>query len=339
MADFIRPEIDRHLDRWNQSKHIWELHLRRMREFGLRRPAMIRQFLMEAFSPGYPVQLNLVAGEGGAVLLNDNLHLPTGPFQGTYFSDVPITLAAKSNFGYRFSHWEHLGKRNSPERLVVTIHEGSPTYKAVFEPYEHPLSGKIVINEIGPNNPNRKGGDWVEIYNSTKNKVSLKDWTLSDGKNQFILPDVQIPANDYLIICEDSLAFRQHYPFAFRVLGGLPFGINKRKESLILFNESMAGIDSLAYRIFPSDSTFSLSLLLPYLDNSNLENWTINETGGTPGQANPYYLESRIYGRQQAWLRVGVALMTMIVCVSLLWLRHTGQFDPSSWNLANRPWK
>ncbi len=325
MSSRIRPEIGRHFKRWELSAEVWESQLLRMKKFALERPNMIRYFMAQRFDLGDATQVTIVSGKGGSVLVNDHIRVSTGRFLGTYFSKIPIQLTAKPNFGYRFSHWEHLGKRASPEQIVADLGSGPRFIRAVFERYEHPLAGKVILNEIGPNNPNRKGGDWVEIFNSTRESVSLKNWVLSDAKHDFVLPDVQIPANDYLVICEDSLAFRKHYPQAYRVLGGLPYGINKRKESLILFNEEGTGIDSLSYRIYPTDSTFTLSLLLPFLDNADMENWTQNVGSGTPGHANPYYLESRIFGRQEAWLRVGVAIVTLLFCSVLLYFRAKGR--------------
>jgi len=325
MSSRIRPEIGRHFERWGLSADIWEGHLLRMKRFALERPNMIRHFLAQRFDLGDATQITVLSGKGGSVLVNDHVRVNTGRFQGTYFSNIPIQLEAKPSFGYRFSHWEHLGKKASPDKIVIDMASGPRLIRAVFERYEHPLAGKVIINEIGPNNPDRKGGDWLEIFNSTRETVSLKNWILSDEKHDFILPDVRIPANDYLVICEDSLAFRKHFPQAFRVLGGLPYGINKRKESLILFNEEATGIDSLSYRVYPTDSTFTLSLLLPFLDNADLENWNQRVGNGTPGQANPYYLESRIFGRQQAWLRVGVAIVTLLFCSLLLYLRAKGR--------------
>ncbi len=321
MVAVIRPEIGRHHQKWDLSPEFWEMHIRRMQKFGIQRPNRVRRFLREKFGLSEPEALTLITGEGGKIKLNSHLALATGRFEGLYFPDIPVTLAAQPQFGYRFSHWEHLGKKNSPDKIVIQPGPGSPIYKAVFEPYKHPLDGKLVINEVGPNNPNRKGGDWIEIYNSTNRRVSLEGWTLSDGNHQFTFPKVSVPPKDYLVVCEDSVSMRQNYPQAFRVIGGLNFGINKRKEHLALYNEFRAGIDSVAYQLIPSDSIFSLSLLLPYLDNSDQENWQIMLGGGTPGYANPYYLESRLVARQHAWLRVGVAIVTLIFCVIILRLR------------------
>ncbi|HMR43010.1 MAG TPA: hypothetical protein PKC40_04215, partial [Saprospiraceae bacterium] len=93
-----------------------------------------------------------------------------------------------------------------------------------------------------------------------------------------------------------------------------------------LYSGDGAFIDSLAYSVAPSDSVFTLSLLLPWLDNSNLDNWEIRKGTGTPNAANPYYVESRIQARQKAWMEIGSALAVLILALASLYLRHKGYF-------------
>jgi len=80
---------------------------------------------------------------------------------------------------------------------------------AVFEKYVHPLAGQIMINEISCNN--KKTGDWVEVYNASKETINLKDWYFTDKKRYFNIPNAKIRPKSYLIISEDSIAFREHF--------------------------------------------------------------------------------------------------------------------------------
>ena len=68
----------------------------------------------------------------------------------------------------------------------------------------------------------------------------------------------------------------------------------------------------------PVDSTFTLSLMLPYLDNSDIENWEVQFGTGSPSSANPYYLESRIKAEQEIWVRVGTGMGLLLFCLLLL---------------------
>ena len=204
--------------------------------------------------------------------------------------------------------------------LYFQLQQAKTQLKAVFEPYAHPLLGKIIINEVGPNN--KKAGDWIEIFNHSKEKVTMSKWVLTDRKNEFLFPEVRLAPNDYLIICQDSIKFREVFPEAYNVIGGLDFGINKRRETLRLFSRLGAAVDSFSYDIPPIDSTFSLSLLLPSLDNSEPENWEVRYGNGSPNFPNPYYVESKIRSVQGAWMQVGLALGSLLLFVMLLILKQ-----------------
>jgi len=106
------------------------------------------------------------------------------------------------------------------------------------------------------------------------------------------------------------------------VIGGMGFGLNKREESLQLFSKLGASVDSIYYDIPPTDSTFTLSLLLPTLDNSDIENWEIRSGLGSPNLPNPYYVESSIRMIQSQWMQVGLAAGVFLLCIILLVLRH-----------------
>ncbi|MDX1939523.1 MAG: hypothetical protein SFU99_03170, partial [Saprospiraceae bacterium] len=109
---------------------------------------------------------------------------------------------------------------------------------------------------------------------------------------------------------------------AYNVIGGLNFGLNKRQEKIELFASFGAVVDSVFYNLPPSDSIFTLSLLLPTLDNSDPENWEIRAGSGSPNAANPYFLESRIRTMQKEWLEIGISAGVVMLCLVLLVLRH-----------------
>jgi len=321
----LRPELPRHWERWRLPPGRWERHLDRMRVFARQRPHYMRTFLREHFQLGRERTITVESSRGGFVLLNQHLALRTSPFRGIYYEAVPISLQAVANFGYRFSHWEGLRGSEKQDRLFIDLREGPYRFRAVFKPYAHPLAGKLMINEIGPNNPDKRGGDWVELYNDSDERVNLAGWFLTDlKKHTFFFPPVTIGPKDYLVLCEDSAAFAQAYPQAYQVVGGLSFGINKRKESLCLYSNWSAGIDSLGYELEPTDSLFSWSLLLPSLDNGDPENWIQQFQRLTPCAPNAYYVESRIRQRQEAWLQAGIAVVLLLLTVLVLRLRHRG---------------
>ena len=321
----LLPEIGRHLDRWNLSESFWRQHVDRMREFGRHRNRYMWQFLSDRFEPGPLKTLELSSGKGGYVVLNENLEISGRKFKGRYFAKVPVSIRAVPHYGYRFSHWEGIAADDSPNELYLSLEQWSELeLKAVFEPYFHPLTNRVIINEIGPNN--KKSEDWIEIFNNTEKRISLEGWKLTDSKHAFILPKIFIDPHDYLVVCEDSAKFVKHFSDSYNAIGDLGFGINKRKETIGLFTDDNALIDSLSYELEPTDSVFSLSLLLPRLDNSDLENWEMRYGDGTPNSPNPYYVESRIRKVQALWMQAGIAAGIVLICLMLLYLRRRESF-------------
>ena len=42
--------------------------------------------------------------------------------------------------------------------------------------------------------------DWIEVGNYSEDPISLEGWTLSDGKNQWAFPDIELSGNSFLKI-------------------------------------------------------------------------------------------------------------------------------------------
>ena len=319
----IEPEMPRHLRRWNLSTNKWLHHVNILREFGDKRPDYMRKYLTEAFQTGKMRTLYAGVSTGGMLVINDNVEVKTEHFEGKYFENIPITIRAVPNFGYRFSHWEGLDVDKDLRELTFKVSENINTIRAVFEKFNHPLAGKVMINEICANN--KRTGDWVEIFNHTKQKVFLRNWVFTDTKNEFFFPDNAVIApNNYLVLCEDSTKFLKAFPQAYNVIGGMGFGLNKRYEKLGLYAEHAAAVDSVSYDLIPHDTAFTLNLLLPRLDNSDPENWEVVLGSGSPNAPNAYYVESSIRLMQAQWMRIGVAAGIFLLSLILLMLRKNG---------------
>ena len=322
MYEYLLPEMPRHLKRWNLSKRRWEDQVDRMRTFGRDRANYARMHLMERFHTGRVRQLEVAANAGGRVIINDNIEVRTKLFSGKYFEHIPVSVKAIPDNGYRFVRWEGIDVEDGVRDLLLQIDQRTLGLQAVFEPYTHPLVNKVIINEVSPNH--KKAGDWVEIYNHTNKRVSLSGWLFTDTNNEFVLPNVSLDPKDYLVICQDSAKFMQVFPNAYNVIGGLDFGLNKRQEKLGLFSRLGASVDSVYYNIPPTDSIFTLNLLLPGLDNSDFENWERRIGYGSPNSANPYYLESSLRQIQTQWMQMGLAAGVFLICLMLLVLRRRG---------------
>ena len=317
----IKGEMPRHLERWDLSKRKWKHELKVIRKFGDERPNYMRMHLMGKFNTGAIVKVEFESQKGGYVVLNENVKIKNEVFTGKYFSKIPISLRAVPDYGYRFSHWEGVASNSEDYELTLKLKKGKRTkIRAVFEKFEHPLANQIMINEISSNN--KKTGDWVEIYNSSEESVNMKDWIFTDSKNGFKFPDVDLESKAYLIVCEDSVAFRKVFPDPnISIIGNMTFGIKKKKEQLGIYTAEGASVDSTGYHIVPLDSTFTMSLLLPHLDNSDMENWEVVRGNGTPNSENPFYLQSLIKEQQDLYLRIGVALGVLLSSFMVLGYR------------------
>ncbi len=310
------PEIDRQIERWNLIKKEWKRQIYQMRVFGRKRPDYVRMHLMEEFDTGRLSSLSLESSPGGKVIINNNINISTEPFTGQYFENVPISIKAIPNYGYRFVGWKGIPIEDGVFEANLLLRKKSTKVTAIFEPYIHPMAGKIIINEISANN--KKTKDWVELYNNSESPISLYGWNFTDTKHHYELPRVQIAPKEYLVLTEDQEAFSKKFPEIYSVAGNFPFGLNKRLENVGLYASDGALIDSISYKLSPSDSTFTIGLLLPHLDNGDLENWEIIKGEGTPNAPNPYYLESHIQAQQELWIRIGVGLGVLLLCFFVL---------------------
>lgn len=319
MYQVLLPEIPRHLDRWNLSLEKWQEEVRIMRTFAAERPSYTRMQLMDYFPTGAIRHVKVIAPRGGTVYINNNISVRQQLFEGSYFEKYPITVRAVADYGYRFVGWKGIDVDEQVRGFELTLKEEAYELTAVFEKYSHPLAGKVMINEVCP--LNKKTGDWIELYNQTNEVISMEGWVLTDNKNEFVLPDVNISPNDYLVVCRDSAKFFRIFPTAYNVVSGLNFGINKRMETLGLFSRLGAVVDSVHFEVPPTDSFFTVSLLLPTLDNADFENWEINYNSGTPNAPNPFYIESRIRQVQTQWMQMGLAAAVVVLCILLLILR------------------
>jgi hypothetical protein len=317
----LLPEMDRHLKRWKLSREKWEEEVNILRTFARERPTYVRMHMMGQLNTGAQRRLILSTNVGGSIVINDHLSVNNDTLSTIYFERYPIKLKVVAHHGYRFSHWEGLDVDETLRSFSISLTDRFTRLHAVFEPFAHPLDGKVVINEICPKN--KETGDWVELFNNSNRKVSLKNWVLTDLKqNEFILPEAYIDPNDYLIICRDAEKFKSKYPETYNIIGGLNFGINKRRENLGLYSILGAVVDSISFEAPPVDSAFTLNLPLPRLDNSNPGNWEFRTGNGSPNAANPYYMESNVRQVQAQWVQAGLAAGVFVLSLIMLILRQ-----------------
>lgn len=296
-----RPEISRHFERWKIHPETWENHLEILRTFAIQRPGALRTYLTSQFGLPEPVLLSIGSTTGGTVRVGERIVLSGDTLSCWYPSGWKIRVSARPSLGYRFEGW--VGTSVKDWDLDIEWSAYQPPLNAVFSRITSPLAGKIIINEIGANNT--QSGDWVELYNRSDESVDVTSWFLADAQHHYLLPTSVIPPGGYLVVCQNLKKFKHTFPGVPAVSGNFRFGLNKRKESILLYDYDGAIIDSVRYELTPMDTLFTLALLLPGLDNALPKNWESLSGRGTPGAGNPYYVESHIKSQQIYWSRVG----------------------------------
>ena len=309
----IAYDMPRQFYRWKGQQKHWQLHLDRMHRFARERPHHLREHLRDFFAGGDDVEVEITADPGGYVVLNDNLRIDEATHRGSYFANHPLSVVARAHPGFRFTGWE--GEAIPAGGTLSLLAGGTVALTAAFEPYEHQLAGRVVINEICPRSGS--SGDWLEVYNHTEEGLDLGGWFLTDEANRFALPTTWLPARDHLVVCRDETRFRRAHPAAHNVVSGLSFGLAKGGERLGLYAADGAFVDQAEYRVDRPDSSFVVARVRPELDGADYRNWAILGGPGSPCVANPGELRTAVLGAQDYWLRIGIggAVLALVILV------------------------
>jgi len=290
----IESEMPNQLTRWGGTMENWHNHMDVLRLFAENRPTymnlhLIYHFGIEAMEL---ITLNNVHPEMGKIRIN-TLAIDSFPWTGYYYRNIPVSLTALPEPGYRFVGWN--GTVNSETAQVTVPMSEYSNITALFEMNGNDTPN-IVINEINYNaadafNP----GDWVELYNNGESEVDLTGWQFldSDDTHIFVIPEnTVLQPGEYLVICENSSDFSSLFPEVENYIGDTGFGLSGSGELIRLYDNLHQMMDSLVYDdndpwpAEPDGNGPTLSLKNPDLDNSLGENWAASLSHGTPGQVN-----------------------------------------------------
>jgi hypothetical protein len=137
----IETEVIRDKDRWADTMLYIPKgqRIRWIKLYAYERPVFLRQNMLDQFNlPGKvsKITINQPHPEQGGVKVN-TLY-PTGSsWSGLYLSDVPITIEAIPEPGYRFVKWK---KRRLPQNSKITI---STKKQRKFEPVFEKINGIV----------------------------------------------------------------------------------------------------------------------------------------------------------------------------------------------------
>lgn len=176
------------------------------------------------------------------------------------------------------------------ERVFFDYTIGSPSLTG-FTP---------TINEINYNSSdNFNPDDWVEIYNPTDSTFNMGAWEFKDESDDHIFTIPQgtlLEPNEYIIICRDTVDFKNHFPGVQSYIGDLGYGLSGGGELLRLYDNSGLLVDSLTYDdeepwpLEPDGNGPTLELINPLQDNGHYSFWAASTGNGTPGTLNSTYL-------------------------------------------------
>ena len=309
----LEPEIPRHITKWGglmdkDSKETWMPptfsslsqwlnNINTLKGFIKDRPSVALEHLKNKFGLKNLVTVKVSSNidAAGQILLYDR-KVPKPDFSGKLYPDVPVILKATSNPGYRFLFWELTGNISRTESAaeINIVFTGNQEIRAVYGKAES-KEPVVIINEISySSSADFNSGDWTEIYNRQNDPVDLSGWKLKDSnpENEYVIPQgTVIPANGYLVLCEDISSFISEFHYLIHLRGNTGFGLKNEDEVVKLLDADDHLVDSVHYtNKYPwpeiaSGKGYSMMLKKPDLNNDLAENWTIS-LKGTPGSRN-----------------------------------------------------
>jgi hypothetical protein len=304
MQAVLEPEMPRQIDRWGKSgasgwgysiyrsMSDWKSQIQLMRDFGIQRPTIMRIQIKNTFrlTGFYPLTLQTEPASAGAVYVN-SVKMPEGQTVGEYYKNIPISLNAVANAGYKFIGWQGAPQNSEIENPLNRVFSEPAALTALFEKVE---SNVLAINEIHYHPSNAQGDDeryeFIEIVNAGESPADLSGYSIA-GAAQFTFPQgAQLEPHAYLVFAKDSKTYEGNgYPVYAWSLGNLA----NSGETIQLLDANKNLIDAVSYEdqlpwpIEPDGEGPSLALLEPNLDNSLPQNWSFSaEQGGTPGKIN-----------------------------------------------------
>ena len=187
----------------------------------------------------------------------------------------------------------------------------------IFYGFGQALAAEVVINEImfhpahADETAEPSAEEYIELHNTDPNNpVSLTDWSFTNGV-RYSFSELSIPANGFLIVSADPVAFAAKYPSVSSLVVGPWTGrLSNSGERIRLADASGEQVDEVKYtddgdwakrRRGPLDFDHrgwvwdnpadqegaSLELINPSLTNKSGQNWTSSSLlGGSPGEGN-----------------------------------------------------
>mgnify|MGYP000858042692 FL=1 len=239
--------------------------------------------------PGIPVKgpLGFKLGNSGDVLKISN-YLKEPVLVLSYTDSLPWPECA-DGWGRTLELTDVWGEINDPENWGCGCMSGSPGMA------HSDCDNGIIFSEINYNSADyADAGDWVELFNSSDETVTLTGWKFSDSDDAhlFALPaGTQLQPQEYLVLYSNLQKFNSRFPYVSNKTGPFDFGLSGDGEAIRLFNSdgklsfSMFYDDNLPWPPEPDGDGFTLELLDANGDFCYGLNWFAGCPEGSPGEA------------------------------------------------------
>ncbi len=140
--------------------------------------------------------------------------------------------------------------------------------------------------------------EYIEIFNSSTNVISLAGWSVRDLSRLSYLKDDFIFPGEYMILCDESQATNFAKIGKTQGINRFP-SLNNAEDIIVIKDDEGVTIDSIHYSeawyrsVLKRDGGWSLEVIDPFNICEEEQNWTAseNDNGGTPGARNSVFAE------------------------------------------------
>lgn len=251
MIDSLSTDLPRHHNRWGGNMGSVIGTYNNMYAYNNYRIPAVRNLIQSDFGMTSQVTVTLNTLPAGAGHIKISTIIPENlPWSGVYFNGNPVRLTAIANPGYTFLYWQanNVMSQNSNESIFINITQ-SDQFTAVFAGNGDTLN--VIISEINYHSEaTADAGDWIEIYNGGNTEVNLTGWRIEKQTPYqfFQFPDqTKIPSHGFLLVCSDSLLFRNEFPSLNNCISNPAFDLKNSSDRIALKDAFGVIIQNIIY--------------------------------------------------------------------------------------------
>lgn len=177
-----------------------------IRDFAEKRPMVMKKSIINNFeyeNEYYTVTLRNPTGAEST--LSSQTIAASGTLTGEYFTACSVQISAQTYDGYLFDHWEINGQTYTQKSVTLdsSLADENGNISVILYVNRTGKSG-VYISEVYT----AGSGDWIELYNSSDEVVTIKNYYLSDKDDKlqkWEIPETIIPAHGtFTVACKNN---------------------------------------------------------------------------------------------------------------------------------------